>query len=1071
MALESQLIDLPFQSGIDQKIDKRWLDVGSQTGLVNGVFRKAGAIGKRWGYTIVNQGDSVFTKTNGSGKDCALGVLGDQLWQTGRKDIDTTSGGGAQRLFAFINTTNEWAPIDHVPDCNAYHSGIVEWNTSTNTYDTAYGNGYVCAVYTALPVTSSTLYQVYASVMKWSNGVYVKSNVVLSTPGTQTSVARVITVPTVNNTYFISVWYDQTATTDLYAAAFDTNNLAWSAATKIISNFDPAADKRSFDIAPVTGLNDAWVIVFPRQDGATRSSKVIQFTTAFATTASTTFGPPAGHVNGGHGYAICADTHNVWSCVAYDDGANTHPHVRGMAPTTLAQTLAETDLQVNYTGTTNGIRIGGCVTSATQSLWITSNRAASIGTRWRTITTTLARGTTRTMFNYDVASKPYLYTPPNGTVSLVFANLAFNGKIVGFTGIGPAQVVQSIPQGTYELVHLVQDGLLYDGSTSSAIAIGRPIATLAPRIANTAMTVWDSTICTNFTAIDSTTLLTSGSVSGGTSTRFGLRNLVYEFGGDRFGSVELGGVCYISGGVPSCYDGQAVTEIGFLHPPPGALSLVPSNSAGAMANNGVYNYYVLYQYVNAKGDIVRGAASSGTVTLGAADNTVTITMNSCTCTTKQDAENGFGPPIGFAIYRTNNGGSTYYQLVSDSAITASDPGTYSFTYVDKLLDASTLNGFPAPVWPSSGGALEGVCPPALSKLVVYNLRLFGIGDDRQSLWYSTEHVPGEQPRFNDNFIVNCGEDITGLEVMDGALYIFTATGILRLQGHGPTEEGTNNDFSSPDIVPSDAGCTNSRAIVATNQGIFFQSSRGIYLLTRGGEPIYVGQAVEDTLESYPIISKATLVAHHNEVRFECKASEAAASTGVTLVYNYNFKTWSIFERYDTDQALALCAAVSSVVVDDTYYWTTYYGQVYQENSVASAAGAFKDGTAWVTLSIESAWLHAHGIQGWGMFRYVNVLGEQKEAHDLTISVAQDYDETYAESVTFEAADMATWETPLEAASYQIGNQRCASLRVKLNDGPPSGLPSSTGEGPLFIGLQIDYGVYPSRARIPTSQGA
>jgi hypothetical protein len=323
----------------------------------------------------------------------------------------------------------------------------------------------------------------------------------------------------------------------------------------------------------------------------------------------------------------------------------------------------------------------------------------------------------------------------------------------------------------------------------------------------------------------------------------------------------------------------------------------------------------------------------------------------------------------------------------------------------------------------------------------------------------------DQVRFNDNQIIYTEDAIVTLEVLDGALYIFTSTQILRIRGNGPNDSGMENDFTVPDIVPTDVGCTESRSIVATTMGIFFQSTRGIYLLTRGGEPIYVGQSIEDTLASYPVIKAATLVAGSNEVRFECWSSETG-TTGQTIVYNYNFKTWSVFNRYDTDQAIATCPAVSSIVANGSYSWLTRYGVVYEESTTS-----YTDNGHWVTLTIASAWARGSGIQGWARFRQVNLIAEEKDKHDITIAVGFDGAAAFEESHTFTQSDRIGWDTPLLMAEYQIGHQKAGSVRVKVSDSAPTGFSATTGQGPLLIGLQLEVGAYPRPYRIPPTQGA
>lgn len=1049
--MESRLLELPFQSGMAEKTYAAHIEVGAQTSVINGVFNKAGAIQKRAGYAALSK---TYINDGAGGTLSSLAHL--TSLGAGLLAIDGSSSASSQ-IYSYSPTLAQWRQLDRVGECNAWRDGVGEWTHGTSSFDVAYGSGYVIAVWTALPRDSTTKHTVYANVVDWSTGAVLYANYEVATaPATvDYSYARVL----VQGTTAMVVYKDATNTTDIYAIPLNLTTMAWGSATKIVSDYDTtAASQGYFDITPITGGSD-WVILYAQRAGGTSKSNIKRITVANSiVTTGTAFGPPVGFNCPSHGLAVCADTTRIWTAINYDNGANETVYAGTFATSGLASDAPEAATGITFTGTGTS-KVAICLQSATVAVVCASNNSTSEGMKYDTMTRVSSPGVAlnpgtvvHKIYGVAIAGKPFRQG------GRTYAMVGSLWSLTAYTSSPP--VATSSPQGAYMLVDLNETI-----TTSGYVYVARPVANLAPRIANTTDTTLKAMETTaGAWAVSSTQWISIGSVVRATSNRFGLEVMTFDFAGDRWNGCELGGVRYMAGGVPTMFDGQRVTEVGFLHPPP-TIGLAES-AGGNLTVNGNYTYLVMYTWTDSKGQIQRSASSIGSLTLVAAGNkTITVTVSNCTNTLKQDEAGKYNPAIGIQIYRNVSGGSTFYQLLTDTAALVNDPNSTTQTYVDTASDA-TIAALGYGTWPFAGGALEGYCPPAFQQIVAYNLRLWGVADDRRSLWYSTALIEGEAPRFNDAWRMTTGGQIVGLEVMDNVLYVFQTDGILRVAGNGPNEENTQNDLQGPDIVPTDAGCIERRSILATPLGIFFQSPVGIYILGRGGSEVqYIGQAVETTLAANPVIKRATLVSGKTEVRFECAPTETS-TTGVTLVFNYTFKAWSVFQRYDDDAALASSAAISAAVVDDVYYWAVPGGRVYQESTTS-----YLDGTTWATLTVDSAWAKASAIQGWGRFRYVNVLCDSQEAHDLTLSVGYDYSSTWEQTHTFTADEIARWTTPLEAGEIQLGKQKASAIRVRIHDARPTRRAYVTGQGPILVGLQLEVGTMSRGVRLPPAQGA
>jgi hypothetical protein len=146
---------------------------------------------------------------------------------------------------------------------------------------------------------------------------------------------------------------------------------------------------------------------------------------------------------------------------------------------------------------------------------------------------------------------------------------------------------------------------------------------------------------------------------------------------------------------------------------------------------------------------------------------------------------------------------------------------------------------------------------------------------------------------HDAFRVVFPANLTGLAWMDN-LIGFTNEGVYVVSGDGPDDSG-NGTFSTPVRMPYNMGCIEPRSVFTIEDGTFFQSARGLYLLPRGfGSPIPAGDSVMDTLATFPIITGTSFVNKPGEqvIRWTC-VDALDATTGATLVYDVAHKCWSV----------------------------------------------------------------------------------------------------------------------------------------------------------------------------------
>jgi len=528
------------------------------------------------------------------------------------------------------------------------------------------------------------------------------------------------------------------------------------------------------------------------------------------------------------------------------------------------------------------------------------------------------------------------------------------------------------------------------------------------------------------------------------SSNTGLMRLDLKFGESSYNSKQLGQNLHLAGGLLLNYDGDTVTEHGFnLYPENVVLT---TDTSGTLAT-GTYWYQVTYEWVDAKGQIHRSAPSilqSKAVVNGAQDRVI-ITVPTLQLTAKQAPRSA----LRIVVYRGQVGNDQVLYRLAD---TANTPGTDTVVIYDDGSVTDTQLATKQVLY-TTGGVIENVAPPSCTNVTLHKNRLFLGGlDENGYIAYSKEFVSGEGVAFSDFFslpVDPASGNVTALASMDDKLIIFKKDAIYTLVGDGPLDTGAQNDFSIPQFVSGDLGCENPRSIANIPDGIIFKSDKGIYLLTRDLQLIYVGQGVEDF--NNLTISSAVVLEDINEVRF-------TTSDGVTLIYNYEFSQWSTFSNYE---------AVSAINGLGSYLHLKSNGIVRKESS------AYLDAGAKIKMAIETSWLAFAGLQGYQRIRSWMLLGDFLTDHYTKVKLYYDYEKFASETVYFNV------DTGLELSYYgddvtygestvyggpgsgvfqftsQPRVQKCQSMKMRIED-----IDTKVAEGGgsfNLVGLSLEVG--------------
>lgn len=350
----------------------------------------------------------------------------------------------------------------------------------------------------------------------------------------------------------------------------------------------------------------------------------------------------------------------------------------------------------------------------------------------------------------------------------------------------------------------------------------------------------------------------------------------------RSGQVMAGGV------VSVCYSTGAY-ELGFMNAP-GSATLVGSVGAGALTATATYFYTFVYRWVTPGGDVERSAPSATvSVTLAGAQNTVTITTD----TTTTMGLYGLGAKSGVCldVYRSSGGSVFDFIGTVDQR---------SGIYADVASDlTAAANGV---IYVQVGLELENRPPPACRFLCVSQNRLWCGGLPNPRVIHSSKTFQlGVAISFADDdaFRVTLPDECTGLAFMDN-MVAFTRTAIYIIGGDGPDNSGSNG-WAAPVALPFPIGCVDWRSIIVSEEGTFFQSDRGLYMLPRGfGEPVAAGDMVMEQMRGFPVCTGAAAVTRgdlgsgaSSESTIRWSFVEFDTGTGILVVYDRVHKCWSV----------------------------------------------------------------------------------------------------------------------------------------------------------------------------------
>jgi hypothetical protein len=525
---------------------------------------------------------------------------------------------------------------------------------------------------------------------------------------------------------------------------------------------------------------------------------------------------------------------------------------------------------------------------------------------------------------------------------------------------------------------------------------------------------------------------------------------LFEFdltSGKRFRSVQHGGSLVVAGGTPTVFDGRDLCDVGFLRFPEVPTTGGTLSGGGALAD-GTYQWVVTYRRDDMNGRVWRSNPSQPiTVVVATGTGTSRVIINGLNlsfCRTSASQDGG----LRIELWRTERNSSGPFFLVTSVANTPTSAAVWGIT--DGAADASINTG---ETLYTSGGQLANFPAPPSTFVVSHRDVLIMDNAEDGSLWQSKPLVVGEGFAFNEALsyrLPSTEKPVAGAS-MDDKCIIFTEHEIHMLVGEPLDDKGSSGGFQAQRLS-SPVGCIDPRSVVVGKDGVFFRSARGIELLTRPLEVVFVGAEVTYWTDNYTDTLFAAACPQTSEIRFGVATPlPGVAETHQILRLNYERRSEDTpFGAWTTELA-GMGAARAGAAADGLVYLGYSTGLLFAESE-----SLFTDDGQYVPFTVRMM-LKPGGLQGFVRLRRLSVLADRKSSHKLTIYMRYNYDDTILSQRAWSNAEIAA--LPREQLTMLVDLQKAQAFEIEIQDSADTVGPGpDTGEGCTLAGLAMELGV-------------
>ncbi len=294
--------------------------------------------------------------------------------------------------------------------------------------------------------------------------------------------------------------------------------------------------------------------------------------------------------------------------------------------------------------------------------------------------------------------------------------------------------------------------------------------------------------------------------------------------------------------------------------------------------------------------------------------------------------------------------------------------------------------------------------------------------------------------FNRNLYVDIpdGSRPVAVATLDEQVVIFTDRSIFLVVGNLPNNAGGGANFYLQRVAFED-GCSNRYSILESRLGVFFESDRGINLLTRGYEVLFVGSGVEDSAFGGDSVTGTAYLPQEDLFLF--------TTSDKTLVCQETAQglRWTEWLYEHDGDIVASCAWGNYHVVLDSD------GNLYYANMEAVTD---------VLMTLTTPWLYFGDLEGFQRIRDINLLGRNDTVTPVgraVIQVGYEFSDSFSETRFYD------YGTDVSSSPMRIrvkpARQKCSCFRLRFTEVAETVGQSTTNEAAITIsGISVEAAV-------------
>lgn len=532
----------------------------------------------------------------------------------------------------------------------------------------------------------------------------------------------------------------------------------------------------------------------------------------------------------------------------------------------------------------------------------------------------------------------------------------------------------------------------------------------------------------------------------------------------RWQHAEVDGQTVIACGLPYCYDGDRAHECGFVHRPV-IYQFTQSGTTFAFQAGDLPTYKLIYEWEDNSGRRWFSDPSyPAQIEIDANGRQVELTLRPPWLTVKPEGAFGFTGRVKMNLYRSMAAAPDDYVLIHSEThmiwggLGLRDMAQVSFS--DQGLDFSTTERAYI-----AGGELENHVAPTCRSLIQHRDRLFLIGLETNSLWYTKPFIRGRGIEWSRYQALALPQRGMALASIEGSLLVFTDKAILVLDGAGPSATGIPPDaFGRFAVLSQDQGCAEVNAAWRTPRGVVFRSHQGLWLVTPQLGVLYIGAAVESLVRTVDYFVDGAVDETNGCLRLLAKVGSGYR----TLVYWYDSDRWSV----DTHALEYAGTQYSSTFLLGEYYKATSVGVAKRNESLWKDGIETEAGHAYVSR-LQTGWYRFDSLSAFKRLWRVIVnlaskytLGTAKPQPELnlrlTVETGDDSSTFVFPATVFDSVSTVSWSLRAHL-KYQKGQKYRVTLQeepqaagVAVGDGPP---------GFVYLGLGFELGMKRGAAKL------